>query len=495
MTSRKRPRRFRWILGIASSGVFATGLLALGGGGPAGAAVAPGLGSSYAQSLQVTPHDGALAVGAVLGEALAGHTNSLARAQSQGLDLGAIGTSLTSYNCDQAPNQNLANLVPQPLETESGSPGAAAGQTATNPQQTDGSTEHVQATAAPYGEADTSFSSIAQGPFTVAGMAAKAWSGLVGGQREAGATSDVGSLTLAGGAVVLKGMHWEAVYPSGGAAKPSGSFSLGQAVVAGQVLPAGATTDLATVQAALNKVLGRVGMELVLPTASLASGVETVSPLQIEVVSNATRDDAVNGVLNATSPVVNPVASGLENGFSPSEPQQLEQELCQSDTAVTVADITLASIDGGGFFNLAFGGVNASSSDPLVNPYNLSLPPLGSLSGTSQFVPGAPAVAAVPGAPAIAAGAPAGPSGDTGSAPSATPAGAVPSTPPSVAPPPSTAAASAPAQTSPIQAVTSTAGGGPLLAIGLGGLGLLALLAEGDRRMMRRAQHRVTFEE
>jgi hypothetical protein len=35
---------------------------------------------------------------------------------------------------------------------------------------------------------------------------------------------------------------------------------------------------------------------------------------------------------------------------------------------------------------------------------------------------------------------------------------------------------------------------GPLLAIGLGGLGLLALLVEGDRRMMRRARGRLMFE-
>jgi hypothetical protein len=37
--------------------------------------------------------------------------------------------------------------------------------------------------------------------------------------------------------------------------------------------------------------------------------------------------------------------------------------------------------------------------------------------------------------------------------------------------------------------------GGALAAVGLLGLGLLAVIAEGDRRMMRRARRTVTFEE
>jgi hypothetical protein len=45
-------------------------------GSRAGAAPAPGQGLSSAQSLYVTPKEGSLAVGVVLGEALAGHTNT-----------------------------------------------------------------------------------------------------------------------------------------------------------------------------------------------------------------------------------------------------------------------------------------------------------------------------------------------------------------------------------------------------------------------------------
>ena len=186
---RARRRWTRFLIGGASSAFIIAGTVGVGPPG-AGADSAPGVGSSYAQSLQVTPHEGALAVGVVLGEALAGHTNGVARAQSQGEDLGAIGLSLEGYNCGQEPSDQQKALIPQALQAETGQPGAAEGQTLqptdgaskaspTNWPPTWGSTEHVQANGDPYGEADTSYGLIDGGAFTVAGMTTKAFSGVV----------------------------------------------------------------------------------------------------------------------------------------------------------------------------------------------------------------------------------------------------------------------------------------------------------------------------
>ena len=94
-------------------------------GGSASAGADPGQGSSSAQLLQVTPHEGSLAVGAVMGEALAGHTANYARAQSQGLDLGAIGAALKGYNCGSV-TYPLANSVPTALEVETPPNGGSA---------------------------------------------------------------------------------------------------------------------------------------------------------------------------------------------------------------------------------------------------------------------------------------------------------------------------------------------------------------------------------
>src|SRR5439155_9407538 len=121
----------RWVIGVASGAMTITGALGLGPASNAGAAVAPGIGSSYAQSFQVTPHEGSLAVGLVLGEALAGHTNNIARAQSQGEDLGAIGLSMQGYNCGTAPSDTQVALVPQPLQAETTPTGGTVEKTQT----------------------------------------------------------------------------------------------------------------------------------------------------------------------------------------------------------------------------------------------------------------------------------------------------------------------------------------------------------------------------
>src|SRR5439155_18801893 len=142
-------------------------------------------------------------------------------------------------NCGQQPSAQQVALIPQALQTETGQSGAADGQTL---QPTDGldkasptswppswgSTEHVLANETPYGEADTAYGLIDGGAFTVAGMTTKAFSGVVKGQRVAGATSDIGSIDLVNGQVVLKNLHWEVAFPSGGAGQPTGSFSIGQ---------------------------------------------------------------------------------------------------------------------------------------------------------------------------------------------------------------------------------------------------------------------------
>lgn len=482
MSANRGRRSLRWMIGVGSTALLMTGAVDLAAGPSAGAAASAGVGSSYAQSLQVTPHDGSLAVGVVLGEALAGHTNNIARAQSQGVDLGSIGLSLQGYNCGTAPSAQQKALVPQPLQAETGQPGAAQGETRTadtglssisptNLPPTFGSTEHVMADNTPHGEADTTYAPIDGGAFSVTGMTSKAWSGLIGGQRVAGASSDIGAISLVNSAVVLKNMHWQVEFPSGGSAPPTGSFSIGQVLVAGHAVP---TPDPSAVASAVNAALGALGIKLILPSVSLVQGVEFVSPLQLEVVPNANRDTILNAVLVPALKALHPLLHGLEDGFGPPEPAQLAAALCQSDTPITVADITLASVDGGGYFSAAFGGVNASSGEPPANPFKLNLPSLGPI-GSTQFVAG---TESIPGTPAVP--------GTPGSAPSALSSSASPVTRSG-----SSGGGSAPVA---LAKAVGHAPHGPLLAIGLGGLGLLGLLAEGDRRTIRRGQSSVNFD-
>ena len=464
------------------------------------------MGSASAEGFEVTPHEGSLAVGAVFDEALAGHTDKVARAQSQGLDLGAVGAAIKGYNCGQPPSA-LAAYVPDPLEAETPPSGGTDEHTA-GPSQSDnnsdGSIEHVVANNTPFGEADTTFEPTITEPgnlFTISHVVSKATSGLINGARQAEATVDIGQVTIAG-VVTLSGLHWEAIYPTGGGGgQPSGSFQIGKAVVNGQSTP---TTDLGQVSSAINKVLGQIGIQLNLPTSSTAQGIQFESPLSIQVVPNSQRNSITDPIIAGNGQSVGPVplgvepnyypvANGLENGFgntsapynalapleAGSNGSQLQQALCQSDTPITVADITVASFTAGGFFNISLGGVNASSGDLPVNPYQLGLG-FGDLSvpGSSQFVSGSP------GTPAVAG------SSDSGSALT----GAASS--PAIG---NSSSAGSPARSGPgtvVPAATvASEVSGPLLAIGLGILGLLALLAEADRRMIRSGRKTDIFEE
>jgi hypothetical protein len=494
-----RRRTWRWCLAAAATTLIGTGTAMLdGGAGSAGADNALAEGSSYAQAMQITPHEGSLAVGALFDVALAGVTGADAKAQSEGLDLGAVGESMRSYNCGSDAQPVVYNAVPEPLITDTGAPGAAQGisegpnssnypqQVASGvdtqtPQQLQNqqvggyyiapgtdyfANEFVQATQAPYGEADTSDAgplSDPTGAITISGMHSKAWAGVVNGVDETGASSDIAQVSLGGGAVVLDGLDWTSTSTESG--QQSGSFTIGKAIVGGTPLPD--TADLSAVAAAVDSALSNLGLQVGFPASYTASGFQFVDPMQIEVVPNATRDQVEQSVLNGVAPVYNQVADGLETGFSPSEPAQIEQALCNSDTGITVLDVTIASLDGGGYFNIALGGVNSTDGALPPNQFNLSEFSLN----PSSLGPGTLGTAGTPGTP----GTP-GTSGTVGG--------------------PGTGGGANGASSSsgrlPAQAVRAKvrgfSAGGPLLGAGLGALALLLGLVEGDRRLMRRAQ-------
>jgi hypothetical protein len=499
--------------------VVAGAISLAGGGSEAGAATSPGQGSSSAQAIAVQPHEGALAVGAVMGEALAGHTQDYARAQSQGLDLGSVGLSLKGYDCSNltpaqggpvAPNPAVANSVPEPLEVETPSNGGQAEQTI-GPQQgydlndagnstpdpsqappppTYGWAETVLANAVPYAEADTTLAdAVNAGLVSVSDVTSKAWSGLVNGQREAGATVDIGSLHFGTGlaSVTLDGLQWNALYPSGGTAQPSATFTLGKLVVGGVAVPTSMSS--AALQNLVNLALAPLGMEIQFPTVSTNANASsiTLTPLELEVVPSTTRDSLLNSALAPLGPTTNSIFLDLENGF-PGEPNSLLDVLCRSDSAITVLDIALASVTGGGYASASFGGVTASSSDLAANPYQLSTAAFPGLSPSqTEYIPGSAGTSS--GGVSSVGAAP----GTSPSAPASSPE--APTLPPSAAPPPAAGSESGGTAATVQPAAAGFAPGGPLLAIGLAGLGLVALMAEGDRRMMRRAQRRATFED
>ncbi len=417
----------------------------------AGAVSDPGQGTAVGQILRVDPRAGSLSVGVGVGEALAGHQNQSAKAQSLSLDLGVIGTSLTTASCGSAPAFQ-PNQLPQTLIVESGQPNADKGETAT---QYGALTQYGIATKAPLARAVTTIAPLTiPGLLSIAGGTATSWSGIVDGHRQAGATVDITGISILG-QVSLAALHWEVLHQSTGPEVHTGSFSIGAIKLAGTTV---SLPDVTTALSQANGILGLVGIHLDPPKVHLTQGIEYVDPLQIAVVPNATRDKLASVLLGAVQPVRQPLYSAILKA------------ICKASTAIEVSDIAIGAVTGAGSFDLQFGGVQAGTGEVSKNGFNLGIP------GISLNVP-----------PVLTS------SGGTQESSSyAAPSASGPAPTDSVTTLPTPAAG--PLHQQAIRPITASKGhkGGALAVVALVGLALLALIAEGDRRMMRRAQRAAT---
>ena len=421
--------------------------------GPGRAATDPGQGTAIATTDRIDPRAGSLSIGITFGTALAGHQNRVAKAQSQAVDLGAIGTSLAAYQCDGTPGPVPDSSQPQPLTTETGQAGADKG---ISQSDLGGSySRFVRADSTPAGEAVTTTAPLSlAGVVSVGGGVARAWSGITNGVRQATATVDMSGITFPGG-TSLAGLHWEATFQSIPKVVTTGRFSIGHATIGGVAVP---TTDPTATLAKLNTALLPLGLRVDAPSSHVTSGIQWVEPLGISVVPSATRDNLAGVVLGAVQPIRQQAFDALLKAY------------CKAETEITVVDVAVGGITGAGSFNLTIGGVQATSGVLPANGFDLGIP--GSALGS--FV-------------------------ENGALPSTGLGGESPgfSAPTSAALP-----ATAPAKTAPAGVVASGlkavqgARGGALAGVSLGALAVLAALAEADRRKMRRAQRLgATFEE
>src|SRR5688500_863579 len=148
-----------------------------GGGAPA-PAFANGTAAASPSGVKANPTAASLSIGITLGIALSGYTNDTAKAESRGIDLGIIGTTLAGEPCDGGEPTFAADRQPQPLAADSREPDAAAGKSA--PETFDknpipGFTKTVRATADPLSEATTPGVPLGQaGALEIAGVRADA---------------------------------------------------------------------------------------------------------------------------------------------------------------------------------------------------------------------------------------------------------------------------------------------------------------------------------
>jgi hypothetical protein len=412
-----------------------------------------GTGQATALGYKVNPINGNLSFGITFGEAIAGHQNTAATGQSRAINLGVIGTTLAGPGCDGGDPTLPEDQQPQPVIARSGEKGADEGIHET--EKPGGIDKFARATTAPFAEAITTLAPAGDPKAVyIDGGRTITHSGIINGNiREALARTELGTVTIGDGAVVLRGLTWEAIHRSGGEDKAVGSFSIGSVSIGGvpQVLPG----DGFQQAAALNDLLKPLGFTITPPTVRTAQGIEFVDPLKIGIVPSNERDSVVGGVVGG----VQPARAALTDA--------LLKASCSFASPITIADIVLGSITGAGALTLELGGVQATTADFKQFQFGLlpalpSLPPVGGLG---------PAVLSGGAQPVLGA----------------TPAAA-----------PAAGAATSPGSTQKVQTkpIADFAGerGGVMAMVGVGGLLLLLATAEADRRKMQHALREIPLE-
>lgn len=446
-------RMFRRTGGVLATSLVLVGLsLTISSSAEGQAAFGAGSGRSEAKILKVGPSRGALSLAPQVGLALSDFLNTRGRGEVQTANFAALEDSIPKEVRDALPT----------LKVESTDEGSEAGKTVAIgtppevPVRVDAVELHADAGTAPYGASSFKLGSLDLGVGTVVGGRAEARSGIVDGNvREATARVVVPRLELAGGAVVLEGLEWRVVNRTGAQQVKEATFKLGAVTIAGQLFapPAGSEQPLRDVAAALAPVLGPLGIEITFPVQRIENGVVELSPLRIRV-ANSELGAAVNPVLELAQPareaLVGPIVGGTD----------------QLDAAILLTDVALGVLAGGSNLDIEVGGARAFTAEPAARFS------FGSFDLRKTSAPGATAAGSHGSFDVSSGGISSPPTaavGVTPGAPVASASGPEAEVPPLVADP----------------VASRSERGGPLLVVGLLGLGAAASTGAADYRRLR----------
>ena len=447
-------------VGVTTLTLLTLAITSPGSAAPGAPAQTPGFsagtGSAIAIAYKVNPIFGNLSFGITAGESVAGHQNTGSSAQSKAINLGVIGVTLAAEGCEGADPTLPAESQPQPVIVNADDEGAAAGKTASL-----GGLISMSASANhdPLSRAITTVAALGDlGSVFVNGGTSTASSGVVSpGVREARAVTELGDVQLLGGLITLKGMRWEAIQTTGATTTSSGTFTLGSLNLLG--LPIPLPTDSLGQLKVLADTLNALGLTVTAPTSRVEQGIVFVDPLTIGIIPAALRDGILAPILSGAQNIREQLVAALFALGCGGDPDIFGNN---AETAVTVLDLALATVTGAGRFTVELGGVQATTSE------------ITGFSGLG-VVPALPSTPILPGVsvPPIDLGL-----GNTG-------------VPPVLNDPGDLTGAATP---KPIADLDDGERGGVLLGVAAGGLLLLLLTAELDRRKMRRAQRDILLE-
>jgi hypothetical protein len=407
--------KLRTLAALLGSAGLLTLVIPQAAGARTGTGFIDGSGAARGTTIRLAPHTGGLTYAVAIGDSLASYQGSEGRAQAQALDLGIFGLILTTVSAcgqqpplkpEQVPGPAQANSSHGPSTTTHSFAGGdlAAGGTETAAAQPNGSS------------ADASGATLdLPGVLTVGAAVSHAQTRLVPGvRREAHADASIASVSLAGGAVQLLGLHWDVTQHTGDTPVHDGGFHVDQIRLGGQSLPSGLlggapgpVEQVAQSLDQVNQALAPFGMHLTQPAVrTLQDGTVDVGPLRISMGGTTQLSAPLGSGLASAQPARDALATMLKS--DPQNCQDPRSGLAPlANAGLLLADITYGGLTGTGGLDVELGGVHATTEGVAYrNPFGdfVALPPLGGTTITDT-TPGEPASPAAP--PPAAAPAPA----------------------------------------------------------------------------------------
>ncbi len=356
---RYTPATFR--IGLACALGAAVCIIELGSNSGADTSFVPGNATAQAQAITVAPTTGGLNYAISLGISISDYQNMEAQSLSQTIDLGAIGTALEAAGCSGGPPELNPKDVPASVQAESVNGNQSLNSSITPATSPVGAgNESAVVTTQPSATSLTQVTDITVpgGLLTVSGLASSSHTSIDNGStRTSTATSKIGSISLAHGAVQLGNLTWTATQQTGAATTATGTFNIGSLTVAGvkidtSQLTSSSTFNPQTVLNIVNTALSPVGLNVQWPTMStLQDGTVQISPLTVGIDNNTLGQEVIGTNLGQVQTVRSAIVNGLL-GIN-----------CNFATPILVGDIGIGVLAGGGNLNVSLGGASASTND------------------------------------------------------------------------------------------------------------------------------------
>ena len=356
---RYTPATFRF--GLACALGAAVCIVEFGANSGADTSFVPGNATAQAQAISVAPTTGGLNYAISLGISISDYQDMEAQSLSQTIDLGAIGTSLEAAGCDGGPPTLNPKDVPPSVQAESVNGNQSLSDAITPASSPVGAgLESAVVTTQPSATSNTEVTNITVpgGLLTVSGLTSSSHTSIDNGStRTSTASSSIGSISLANGAVQLGNLTWTATQQTGAATAATGTFSIGSLTVAGtkfdsSQLTSSSTFNPQTVLNIINTALSPIGLNVQWPAeTTLPDGTVQISPLIVGIDNNTLGQEVIGTNLGQVQSVRSAVVNGLL-GIN-----------CNFASPILVGDIGIGVLAGGGNLNIDLGGASAETND------------------------------------------------------------------------------------------------------------------------------------